>query len=122
MDSRLPLVLAGLMGAAGVGLMAAGSHSAGGAFATTAGQMLLFHAPAIAAAVSARAAGLLAPGVGRLAVYALMAGPAIFAADLAWRGFGHPRLFPMAAPLGGSLTILAWLLLAAAALTAPRRD
>ena len=115
--TRLPLVLAALYGAAGVALMAAGSHSAGGAFAATAGQMLLFHATAVIAAALARQAGLIAPGLGRVAIIVLLAGVAIFAADLALRGFGYARLFPMAAPTGGSLTILGWLLLAAAAAT-----
>lgn len=115
MSPRLPLLLAALYGAAGVALMAAGSHSAGGAFAGTAGQMLLFHGSAVIAAVLAQRAGLLAPTLGRIAIWVLLAGPAIFAADLAMRGFGFNRLFPMAAPTGGSLTILGWLLLAVAA-------
>ena len=123
MTTKLPLVLAGLYGAAGVALMAAGSHAAGGGFATTAGQMLLFHAPAVVAAVLARDAGLLAPGLGRAAIYVLLAGPAIFSADLTLRTFGlAARLFPMAAPTGGSLTILGWFLLAAAAGMASRRE
>ncbi len=120
-QDRLATVLAGLYGAAGVGLMAAGSHTAGGSFAATAGQMLLFHAPAVLAAILARRAGLLHARLGRIAVAVLLGGVAVFAADLALRGFGHARLFPMAAPAGGSLTILGWLLLAASA-ALPRRD
>ena len=45
----------------------------------------------------------------------------VFAADLAVRAFlGWARLFPMAAPTGGMLTIGGWVVLAAAALARPR--
>lgn len=117
--ARLHLLLAGLMGAAGVALLAAGSHLAGGQ-ATLAGQMLLFHAGAVLAATTARKAGLLHQAVARAGVSVLMAGVVIFASDMALRAVLETKLFAMAAPLGGSLAILGWLLLAVSAAIAPR--
>ena len=114
------LVIAALYGACGTALLAAGSHAAG-SLATTAGQMLLWHAPAIIAAVVARETGLLHRMTGALAIAVLIAGVGLFAADLAVRAFlSWARLFPMAAPLGGMLTIGGWVVLAAAALARPR--
>jgi uncharacterized membrane protein YgdD (TMEM256/DUF423 family) len=49
-----------------------------------------------------------------LAAWAL--GTFLFSADIALRAFVGRRLFPMAAPTGGIILILAWLALAAAAL------
>lgn len=117
--SRAHLFAAALMGAAGIALLAAGAHAAGGQ-ATTAGQMLLFHASAAMAATLARKAGSLHDGIARLAIVALLVGVALFAGDLAVRAFSGARLFPFAAPLGGGLTILGWLGLAVSAL-APAR-
>ena len=115
---KITIVAASLMGAAGVGLLAAGSHAAPGN-TTIAGQMLLFHAPMIVAAAIAGAMGRLHPRVGPLAVLAMAVGVVLFCTDLALRGLGYGRFFPMAAPICGSLTILSWLVLAAAAALAP---
>jgi uncharacterized membrane protein YgdD (TMEM256/DUF423 family) len=118
--TRLVFAISALYGAAGVALLAYGAH-AGGQNATTAGQMLLFHACAAMAATLARKAGHLSQGAGRLGVALLLAGVALFAADLtalAARGAG---LFRMAAPIGGTATIVGWLLLALAA-SLGRRD
>lgn len=113
---RIPLVIAALFGACGTALLAAGSHAAGG-LATTAGQMLLWHAPSIIAVTLARETHHLHRTISGLALSLLIAGVGLFATDLAVRAFlGWPRLFPMAAPLGGSLTIAAWVSLAVAAL------
>ena len=45
----------------------------------------------------------------------MLAGTTLFASDIALRGLADLRLFPMAAPTGGSLMIAAWLAVAAAA-------
>jgi uncharacterized membrane protein YgdD (TMEM256/DUF423 family) len=103
--------LAALMGACGVALAAAAAHADGGDFAKTASLFLLLHAAALLA-VSAHAR--LGEGSRRLvaAGFALAAGAAVFGADMAARAFLGARLFPFAAPIGGSLTILSWLALA----------
>ena len=119
-ETKLCLALAACLGAAGVLLLAAGSHAAPGTV-TIAGQMLLFHAPTLMAAVLARDAGHLHGQVGRVAIVVLAAGVIVFGADLALRGFGHGRLFPMAAPIGGTLTIAGWFVLAVSAALAPSR-
>lgn len=112
--TSLHLALAALMGLCGVGLLAAGSHLAGGQ-ASIAGEMLLFHATAVIAATTARQAGLLSNVVARTALSVLIVGVVLFAADLALRAFVGSKLFPMAAPLGGGIIMLGWLLLALAA-------
>jgi uncharacterized membrane protein YgdD (TMEM256/DUF423 family) len=43
-------------------------------------------------------------------------GGALFAGDVSMRAFAGHRLFPMAAPTGGTLLILSWLVLAGAAI------
>ena len=106
---------AALMGASGVALAAAAAHSGGGGFAETAALFLILHAAALLglAACIGQTAGeglaraLLAAGFG------LGLGSTLFSADLAARALAGGRLFPMAAPIGGSAMILFWLALAA---------
>lgn len=107
---RVLLALAGLTGAAGVALAAAGAHMGGDNLAT-ASVFLLVHA----AAAAGLAAGALTPRGGTLAAGALLLGAALFAGDLAARAFLGARLFPMAAPAGGMILIAGWLGLALAA-------
>ena len=102
--------LAALMGAAGVALAALSAHLDGGAQGSLAAQFLILHAAALVG-VSAHAAR--AP---RALVYAgagLALGTLLFAGDLTSRAFLGGRLFPFAAPAGGSLMIASWLALAA---------
>jgi uncharacterized membrane protein YgdD (TMEM256/DUF423 family) len=47
-------------------------------------------------------------------------GAALFSSDVALRAFAGHRLFPMAAPTGGTIMIVAWLVFAAAAIIGPR--
>jgi uncharacterized membrane protein YgdD (TMEM256/DUF423 family) len=103
--------LAALMGAAGVALAALGQHADGGQLATTASMFLVLHAAALLG-VSAharqrdKARALLVLGL------SLALGAILFAADLATRAFSGARLFPFAAPIGGSAMILSWFALA----------
>jgi uncharacterized membrane protein YgdD (TMEM256/DUF423 family) len=103
--------LACLMGAGGVALAALGAHADGGELVITASTFLILHAAALIG-VSAharqreRAAAILIGG-GALGV-----GTILFSGDLAARAFSGARLFPFAAPIGGSLMILSWLALA----------
>lgn len=119
--TRIHLSLAMLMGLAGVMLLAAGSHTGSPDTVQIAGQMLLFHASAVIAACTARRADLLADWPARLAISLLILGAALFAADLAVRGFHGERLFIGAAPAGGFMMLAGWLGLALSALFAKSR-
>jgi uncharacterized membrane protein YgdD (TMEM256/DUF423 family) len=107
---------AGALGAAGVALSAAAAHAGGGNIATAA-NFLLFHAPAFLAL------GLLGAGkVLRAGGWILLVGVLLFSGDLLARHYLGDRLFPMAAPAGGTLMILGWLVIAASAFTQPRNN
>ena len=109
--SQTLAALAALMGAAGVALAALAAHAEGGELAKTASLFLMLHAAALVglsahARIAERARSL------PIAGFALAAGAILFSGDLTARAFFGARLFPFAAPTGGSLTILAWLALA----------
>jgi uncharacterized membrane protein YgdD (TMEM256/DUF423 family) len=115
------IILAGLMGAGGVVLLAASAHAAPGAGLDSAGQILLFHAAALLGAVAALSQGLLMRPVALVALAGFVLGALLFSGDIALRAFAGQRLFPFAAPSGGTILIMAWLAVAlAAALTATR--
>lgn len=115
------VVLAGLMGAGGVILAAAAAHAAPGAGLDSAGHMLLFHAAAVLGGTAVLQSGLLWRPLGLAALFAFALGATLFAGDLTLRAFAGHRLFPMAAPTGGTVLIAAWLVLALAALVAALR-
>lgn len=106
-DRLRPLVLflAGLIGAAGVALAAAATHM-GGALLGPASAMCLAHAPAMLALFAAHR--LLRPATGAGLLMGL--GTVLFAGDLVLKEFLGASLFPMAAPSGGILMMLGWLL------------
>jgi uncharacterized membrane protein YgdD (TMEM256/DUF423 family) len=123
--TRSPLILAGvaaLMGAAAVGLAAAGVHASGGELAARGALFLLIHAAAgLAIAAHARAASALErPLV--IVGFVMEAGAALFSAELAVRAFTGDRLFPYAAPIGGTTMMLSWLALAIVFAAAGRRQ
>ncbi len=112
--TRPPLflaALAALMGAAGVALAAAAVHSGGGELALRGAEFLILHAAAaLGIAAHARVA---APSRGLVAVgFAMVGGATLFAADLAFHAFAGVRLFPYAAPIGGTTMLLSWIALA----------
>ena len=112
---RLFIVAGGLAGAAGVALSAAGAH-AGGANVTTAATFMLLHAPLF----------LLVGTTAdhrwrRIGAAIVLAGLVLFAGDLLMRHYTGSRLFPMAAPAGGTGMIAGWLVIAASALSRPAR-
>jgi uncharacterized membrane protein YgdD (TMEM256/DUF423 family) len=106
-------LLASLMGACGVALAAASTHAGGGDLGRTASEFLILHAAALIG-VAANARSATSPQATRLIIVggALALGTLLFAADLSSRAFAGGKLFPFAAPLGGSLMILAWIALA----------
>ena len=109
-SGRILVLAGGLCGAAGVALSAAAAHL-GGAFVSTAASFLLMHAPVFLAV------GLVgANRVLRIGSLTLLAGLLLFAGDLLARDFLGSRLFPMSAPIGGTLLIAGWLVIAGSAL------
>jgi uncharacterized membrane protein YgdD (TMEM256/DUF423 family) len=100
--------LGGLIGAAGIAAYADAAHGVHAHMGTIA-PILLIHAPVFLAlallAKISRAAYL-----GGLV---LLLGLMLFIGDLASRDIVGDRLFPGAAPVGGTLLILGWLLIAA---------
>ena len=121
MTPTILIAVAGLMGAAGVVLLAAGAHAAPGAGLDGAGQMLLFHAAAVVAAASALHQGLVLRPLGIAAAIGLVIGASLFSGDIAMRALAGHRLFPMAAPSGGVILIASWLALTIAAVVAMAR-
>ena len=119
MEGSLPmtilLVLAGLMGAGGIMLAAAGAHAAPGAGLDSAAYMLLFHAAAIIGAAALVQNGMLWRPATLVVLAAWVVGALLFSGDIALRAFAGHRLFPMAAPSGGIILILGWLCFAVAA-------
>ena len=113
--TRLLTMIAALYGALGVILGALAAHKAPGSGLDTASQMLLIHAVAMLATAALVERGLITARAGRLALIGFALGAALFAGDIAARALGGFRLFPMAAPTGGSLLIASWLALAVGA-------
>ncbi len=117
---RVLVVLAGAMGAAGVALAAASAHQPDATRLASASSMLLFHAPAALAAALLVERRVIHMWIGLGAAFGFVAAATLFAGDLTLRQYAGHSLFPMAAPTGGTLLILSWLMLAVAAVW-PRR-
>jgi uncharacterized membrane protein YgdD (TMEM256/DUF423 family) len=96
------------MGAAGVALAAFSAHRDGGDLGRLASQFLILHAAALVG-VSAHACR--APRALVVAGGGLALGTLAFAGDLTMRAFAGARIFPYAAPIGGSLMIASWIAL-----------
>lgn len=116
MLGRAAVLLAGLAGALGVALAAAAAHGGGGPYASQTSTILLFHAPALLALGLHASPGRLL----NVATVLLALGLALFCADLTVRDLGAERLFPMAAPIGGTAMIVGWALIAISGLFARR--
>lgn len=115
MSLRILVVLASLSGLLGVGLSAAAAHITGGNL-TTAAHFLLFHAPALLALVALVTVGAISPILGQIAGYVLVLGLVLFCGDLSRRAFSGVALFPRAAPMGGIVLMVGWLLMGISAL------
>jgi uncharacterized membrane protein YgdD (TMEM256/DUF423 family) len=118
---RLIALVAGLLGASGVGLAAVASHAMPDPALATAAQMLVLHAVA-ALAIAALGNHATSPRLWIVAASLLLLGATLFAGDIALRAFTGDSLFAMAAPIGGSTMILGWLAVAVAAAATPRAD
>lgn len=106
---RIFILSGGVVGAAGVALSAVAAHAGGGNVGTAA-TFLLAHAPALLAIGLLGRGRVLAAGGG-----ALLLGLLVFCGDLLMRHYVGERLFPMAAPTGGTIIIVGWLIVAASA-------
>ncbi|RVD58825.1 DUF423 domain-containing protein [Mesorhizobium sp. M2D.F.Ca.ET.185.01.1.1] len=106
---RLLVLAGGLAGAAGVALSAAAAHR-GGAFTGTAANFLLMHAPVFLVIGLAGGNRCI-----RISSLVLLAGLLLFCGDLLARDFLGSRLFPMSAPIGGTLLIAGWVAIAVSA-------
>lgn len=111
---RLIVFLAGLLGATGVALAAAATHTGATHMLGNASAMCLAHAPALLAlAVAGKRLR-----TAHIAALVLGIGTALFAADLVSRHFLESRLFAFAAPVGGAMMMIGWITVAAGALVA----
>jgi uncharacterized membrane protein YgdD (TMEM256/DUF423 family) len=118
---RVLVVLAGAMGAAGVALAAAAAHQPDATRLASASSMLLFHAPAVFASVLLVERTVIHMRLGLVAAFGFVIAAALFAGDLTLLQYAEHSLFPMAAPTGGTLLIVSWLMLAVAAIWPKRR-
>jgi uncharacterized membrane protein YgdD (TMEM256/DUF423 family) len=112
---QILIILAGVMGADGVILAAASAHQGDAARLLPASSMLLFHATAVLAAVALTERGIIHVRIGIAAAFGFVVAAALFAGDLTMRQYAGHSLFPMAAPTGGTLLIVSWVVLAVAA-------
>jgi uncharacterized membrane protein YgdD (TMEM256/DUF423 family) len=117
---RILIILAGVMGADGVILAAASAHQPEATRLAAASSMLLFHATAVLAIVALAERGVIHLRIGIAAAFGFVIAAALFAGDLTLRQYAGHSLFSMAAPTGGALLIVSWLVLAVAAAW-PRR-
>lgn len=116
-NRRWMIFVAGLLGAAGVIAGALAAHAADARIMSAASAMCLAHAPALLALALAgdrvrlSTAAALLLGVGAL----------VFAGDLYAHFLLGRQVLPLAAPVGGTMMILGWVVLAAGALLPARR-
>ena len=116
MATGLLVVLAGLMGAGGVVLAAASAHAVANAGLDSAGYMLSLHAAAVLGGAAVLNSGMIWRPLGAIALFGLVLGALLFSGDIALRALAGHRLFPMAAPTGGTIMIVSWLAFAVAAI------
>jgi uncharacterized membrane protein YgdD (TMEM256/DUF423 family) len=112
---RILVILAGIMGADGIILAAASAHQPDATRLASASSMLLFHATAMLAVVALAERGIIHLRIGIAAAIGFFVASALFAGDLTMRQYAGHSLFPMAAPTGGTLLIVSWLVLAVSA-------
>jgi uncharacterized membrane protein YgdD (TMEM256/DUF423 family) len=112
---RILIILAAIMGADGVILAALSAHGGDASRLVPASSMLLFHATAVLATVVLAERRVIHLSLGLVSAFGFVIAAALFAGDLTLRQFAGHSLFPMAAPTGGTLLIVSWLVLAVAA-------
>jgi len=118
---RILAALAGLIGASGVALAAAAAHLSSIPLLASAALMALVHAPALLAGLAALRVGILSKRLGLVGLIGVALGVLLFSGDLTARAFLNAPLFPMAAPSGGTILIVSWIILALAGFFGPKR-
>lgn len=113
---RAFLVLGAVAGLAGVALSALAAHLTGSGSLDTAARFLLMHAPVLLVLPALIGLGFLHRSLARIAGGGIVLGLALFCGDLSVRALLGVALVPMAAPVGGVVLMLGWLVLGAAAL------
>lgn len=116
MSLTVLIAFAGVMGATGIMLAAAGVHVAPGAGLDSAAYMLLFHAAAVLGGAALVQQGILWRPLAFVVLAGFALGATLFSGDIALRALAAHRLFPFAAPSGGFILIASWLALVVAAL------
>ena len=117
---RILVGLAGLIGASGVALAAAAAHLSSTPSLASAALMALVHAPARLGGLAALRVGILSKRLGYVGLIGIALGVLLFSGDLAMRAFLSAPLFPMAAPSGGTILIVSWIILAGAGFFGPK--
>lgn len=115
MAERLLLALGALAGLLGVAFSAMATHMTGSGTLEVSASFLLFHAAALVGVSALILGGHVGRKAALLAGYAIVAGLVLFSGDLASRALAGRAMFPNAAPTGGVLLMLGWLLLGVAA-------
>ncbi|MGP8233338.1 MAG: DUF423 domain-containing protein [Methylovirgula sp.] len=105
--------IAALAGAAGVAEAAASAHVIADPLLKTASNFLIVNATAVIA-LSAFAQASHERGLFLLGAGVLLLGTLLFGGELTVHVFVTHKSLPLVAPIGGSLTILGWLIAAAA--------
>jgi uncharacterized membrane protein YgdD (TMEM256/DUF423 family) len=103
LTTQLLGMIAGLLGAAGVGAAALAAHGGYGESLGIASQFALIHAT-LAIALLNRASS-----IARIAAGLVLLGALLFCGDLSLRALAGHALAPMAAPTGGFLMIAGWI-------------
>ncbi|QPF88407.1 DUF423 domain-containing protein [Bradyrhizobium genosp. L] len=104
------------MGACGVMLAAGAAHLPDASRLAAASSMLLFHATAVLATTAIADRAIVHAKIAITAAAGFVIAASLFAGDLTMRQYAGHGLFPMAAPSGGTLLILSWVVLAVAAM------
>jgi uncharacterized membrane protein YgdD (TMEM256/DUF423 family) len=116
-QERFLFIVAGIAGIIGVAFEALAAHEnlTNIEWLQTAGNMLLFHAPVLAALGATVMFDHAPRRILTVAGALLFLGLLFFCGDLAYAVFFHTQhIFPYAAPIGGVLLMLGWLGVAAA--------
>jgi uncharacterized membrane protein YgdD (TMEM256/DUF423 family) len=117
----LILVWAGLAGAAGVGLSAAAAHKVDSPALTTAATILTLHAAA-SVGIFAVALRSVRPLFWQAAALLMLLAATLFSGEIAFHTFTGDAWFQFLAPVGGTLMIASWLLVAIAGFVSWLRD